>query len=953
MHMSAGFKVIDGLLASLPESLRQAADSEEGSITLLRQLAEQKEQALREAMDACGRAIGADFPRLARNLTATITPAGGEVLACFLRHWADDPAFEPRNEHLALLEAIPPARSVGEVIYWLLAEGSVPACSTVSAFFHGSLRASLLFELQTGPPPRKRTDEDTARFLKQYFGTLPRPVDSDTCSTLLAAGFRRGLKRISERALKKLPAGLRRWILSDAALIKGALEPALSKRLLADPEGHPDLPQARARASWLREYPIAIEDLRSGRFLTPRVHRVLRQDRFNEDCYDEILDALRHGMKVSGGEGHPQHLPYKASFIRPAMPRLAGVVSFFASTETSRLSAGMQLPPKGLRQLIRDVTRPEWISAVLRCDRSELLTTFRPAALRQPWLREEVLSRLGEPTTSYECRSVFWRDALKRGRRESVNALLADHPHLLRSIKPEELKDRRIVRLLAGHLGDRQLFMNIRCWAEDALKEALMKSPDPLIGRSRLTLLRIARRAEDAFFRCNVLKAVLIHNPSLLAESPPWLLSDEEFDRLAGLRLGKNSLSTLFNLKVAKGLPAWERRFRKEDKRDFIRRKIRRNVPQFRPRLRQLEAFLLLENPKFRTDLSKVLSGKASPASLGVPHQMLRGLIPWVRRNWRKKPTLAVAYELALAFSLADARYLAFLCTERWKSPEKFRGGHVFDHHYRVYSLPKKSGGNRQVTVPSDALKRLQRRILRTRFDEMFFHPAAHGFRPGRSILTNSLPHVGQPCVVNVDIRSFFPSTPYPLILHACSMLAGGVLSDAACRVLADICSHGGGLPTGAPTSPALANLILRAADTSIAKAAAANNINYTRYADDLTFSGASNVLQILPFVARVLGQIGYQLDEKKTNIFRQGRRQMVTGLVVNVKPNLPRSVRRRLRAAVHYMANGKQPSWHGSPISGIGILARLGHLALVQPEEAAALRQVLKRCQRKGGGSE
>jgi retron-type reverse transcriptase len=174
-------------------------------------------------------------------------------------------------------------------------------------------------------------------------------------------------------------------------------------------------------------------------------------------------------------------------------------------------------------------------------------------------------------------------------------------------------------------------------------------------------------------------------------------------------------------------------------------------------------------------------------------------------------------------------------------------------------------------------------------------------------------------------------------------LLAGGVLSEAACHVLADICSYGGGLPTGAPTSPALANLVLRSADTSIAKAARSNNITYTRYADDLTFSGESNVVKILPFVSRVLGQIGYQLDAKKTNIFRRGRRQMVTGLVVNVKPNLPRRIRRRLRAAVHHAVNGKQPTWQGGPMSKSGLLARLGHLALVQPVESAALRQLLK----------
>ena len=205
------------------------------------------------------------------------------------------------------------------------------------------------------------------------------------------------------------------------------------------------------------------------------------------------------------------------------------------------------------------------------------------------------------------------------------------------------------------------------------------------------------------------------------------------------------------------------------------------------------------------------------------------------------------------------------------------------------------------------------------------------------------MPHVGKSCVVNVDIESFFHSTRYPLILKACSQLMDGELSEGACHVLADICSFDGGLPTGAPTSPAIANLVLRPADAAITKAATDNGITYTRYADDLTFSGDTNTIKILPFVKRVLNQLGYQLKEKNTNIFRRGRRQMVTGLVVNDKPNLPRRIRRRLRAAVHQMTKDCNPHWQGHPMSSHELLGRLAFLNLVQPDEAQALKLKMK----------
>ena len=88
--------------------------------------------------------------------------------------------------------------------------------------------------------------------------------------------------------------------------------------------------------------------------------------------------------------------------------------------------------------------------------------------------------------------------------------------------------------------------------------------------------------------------------------------------------------------------------------------------------------------------------------------------------------------------------------------------------------------------------------------------------------------------------------------------------------------------------------------------------VAYTRYADDLTFSGGDEAIGLLPFAREVVGGLGYRLDDAKTNLYRRGRRQLVTGLVVNEKPNLPRRARRRLRAAVHARLKGLTPHWHG-----------------------------------------
>jgi retron-type reverse transcriptase len=341
---------------------------------------------------------------------------------------------------------------------------------------------------------------------------------------------------------------------------------------------------------------------------------------------------------------------------------------------------------------------------------------------------------------------------------------------------------------------------------------------------------------------------------------------------------------------------------------------------------------LAFENPKLGVDLERNYSRKK-----------LRAQIPWIRRYWQDKPALSAAYEVASAFSLADAGYLVSLAKKLRPPFNVSTRGQFFDPLYRTYLLPKKSGGNRVITVPCHPLKRLQRRILDHGFDEILLHPAATGFRRGISIKDNALVHSGQKLVVNVDIQQFFPNTSYRLILNACHTLCNGKLSARAARLVTEICSFNGALPTGAPTSPAIANIALAGVDLAVGKVSNRLGINYTRYADDLTFSGDNKAITIIPFVQQVLAQQGYTLDSKKTNIYRCGRRQLVTGLVVNNEVNMPRKIRRKLRAAVHHRMRGQVARWHGQEITDNVLLGHIAFLALTQPDEARRYRDALK----------
>lgn len=264
--------------------------------------------------------------------------------------------------------------------------------------------------------------------------------------------------------------------------------------------------------------------------------------------------------------------------------------------------------------------------------------------------------------------------------------------------------------------------------------------------------------------------------------------------------------------------------------------------------------------------------------------------------------------------------------------------GRRVDHCYHQWQLPKNSGGTRTISAPGPSLKRVQRALLDSLLTPLDAHPCAYGFVTGRSIKDNASVHVGQPIVVNADVGNCFPSVRWPLVLGVLRRDLGGELSAGAIGTVVDLCTAEGGLPIGAPTSPALLNRVLLRTDEILLEQAQRRGCRYSRYADDLTFSGEHGAVQMLGIAKGVLGRIGLTLDPKKTNIFRRGRRQVCTGLVVNEQVSVPRRVRRRMRAAVHRQSLEGKSTWHGEPQSGSSLRGRLAFLSMMHPQEAARL---------------
>lgn len=221
---------------------------------------------------------------------------------------------------------------------------------------------------------------------------------------------------------------------------------------------------------------------------------------------------------------------------------------------------------------------------------------------------------------------------------------------------------------------------------------------------------------------------------------------------------------------------------------------------------------------------------------------------------------------------------------------------------YRQFKLKKRSGGERLIDEPERQLKRVQRLILRRLLGQLRSHPAAHGFEHGRSIVTNALPHARRAVVLRLDVQDFFPSTKPERVQAYFRRVGWGAEASA---LLAKLCTHRGGLPQGAPTSPRLSNLVNFRLDARLTALARRHGAAYTRYADDMTFSFKSDehdaIVSTIQTTEKALLDEGYYLHtDRKLRVLRPHMRQKIAGLVVNERVQLPRATRRRLRAIEH-----------------------------------------------------
>lgn len=309
---------------------------------------------------------------------------------------------------------------------------------------------------------------------------------------------------------------------------------------------------------------------------------------------------------------------------------------------------------------------------------------------------------------------------------------------------------------------------------------------------------------------------------------------------------------------------------------------------------------------------------------------------------WRSEADVAIAAGVSV-------RELRFFSQHRLADP-------VF--HYVQFELPKRRGGHRTILAPKKRLKSLQRSVLRELVRLLPVSESAHGFRQRRSIATGASIHVGKRVVLSLDLESFFPTVTFPRVRGY--LIAMGYGYDVA-ATLAALMTESERQPVrvqgrtcfvpvgerhcvqGAPTSPGMCNAILLRMDRRLEGLARQHGYAYTRYADDLTFSGddTTKLSSLCTMIRRIVRDEGFRINETKTRVARAGARQRVTGVTVNEVAGLSRKERRRLRAEIHQhtacVRAGVPDDDRGRSIAG-----KLAYLSMLNSNQARRLRDRL-----------
>ena len=222
------------------------------------------------------------------------------------------------------------------------------------------------------------------------------------------------------------------------------------------------------------------------------------------------------------------------------------------------------------------------------------------------------------------------------------------------------------------------------------------------------------------------------------------------------------------------------------------------------------------------------------------------------------------------------------------------------EKNYKVYKIKKRNGKYRTIYEPNSMLKQIQKQILINILNNKSISKYAKAYHKGISLKDNAIPHINKKIILKLDIKNFFENISFLDVYNSCFSIE--YFPKSVGFILTYLCTYDNHLTQGSPTSAYISNLIMKEFDEEIGNLCNINDISYTRYSDDMTFSGNFNPSELIIKIRKMLYKLGLELNNDKIHIVNKSQSQNVTGIIVNEKLQVNAKYRNKIRQEMYYI---------------------------------------------------
>ena len=222
------------------------------------------------------------------------------------------------------------------------------------------------------------------------------------------------------------------------------------------------------------------------------------------------------------------------------------------------------------------------------------------------------------------------------------------------------------------------------------------------------------------------------------------------------------------------------------------------------------------------------------------------------------------------------------------------------EKNYKIYKIKKRNGKYRTIYEPNLILKQIQKQILNNILNNKSISKYAKAYHKGIQLKDNAILHINKEMILKLDIKDFFENISFLDIYNSCFPIE--YFPKSVGMILTYLCTYDNHLTQGSPTSAYISNLVMKEFDEELGNWCDLMNISYTRYSDDMTFSGKFNPSELITKVRKMLYKLGLELNNDKIHIVHKSSSQNVTGIVVNEKMQVNVKYRNKIRQEIYYI---------------------------------------------------